>query len=100
MKSEKNMPRKISFAPAFDEDLSEIREYLRNNDFDVAITSHIIDEIIDRLTKFPKFGRVYERNPKYRSFIVKKRNVVFYRIVDDEEILVLRIRAGSQKKDV
>jgi len=87
----------IAFGETFDEDFSYVKQYIIDNGFDENIPQKIIDEITDRLERFPNIGEVYSSD--IRKITIMRKNVVYYR-VQSNQIQVLHIKSGLQSKKI
>ena len=81
----------IQYKPTFFDDLDEIKEYIEGN-FDIALAIAVVQRIHAdclSLATHPYLGREYPRNPYYRYLIVQKKNLVFYHIDEQGQVVTL-----------
>jgi addiction module RelE/StbE family toxin len=82
---------KIEYKPTYFDDLEDIKNYIADN-FNERLAMNIIERInedCDRLAEQPHLGRVYSRNPFFHTLIIKRKNILFYHIDNNEEIVTL-----------
>jgi plasmid stabilization system protein ParE len=91
---------KIKYKPTYFDDLEDIKNYVAVN-FNERLAMNIIEGInedCDRLAGQPHLGRVYSRNPYFRTLIVKRKNILFYHIDNENEIVTLH-RIFDSRRD-
>jgi plasmid stabilization system protein ParE len=82
---------KVEYKPTYFDDLEDIKNYITDN-FNERLAMSIvagIKEDCDILAEQPNLGRVYSRNPFFRTLIVKRKNILFYHIDSDKKIVTL-----------
>lgn len=88
---------KVVYSPRALADLVVIETYLADrNPHAIPRVLGVIKKAIDDLADFPRLGLSIDEENRYRLPIGNSRYVVFYRLSDDE-VLILHIRHGSRR---
>jgi plasmid stabilization system protein ParE len=81
---------RIEYKPTYFDDLEDIKNYIADN-FNERLAVDIVQGIkedCDRLAELPNLGHVYSRNPFFHTLIVKRKNILFYHIDNDKQIIM------------
>lgn len=96
------MPHRL--APEAEADLDEIWFYIAQESGDLEIADRLIDSIAARLVLLATHPYVGRRRDEdlhrcgLRSFPIG-RYIIFYRVADEKDVLVLRVLAGDRDID-
>jgi len=91
---------KIEYKETYFDDLDDIEQYITTC-FSAGLARKIVGEIFagcQILADQPLIGKPYPRNKYYNYFIVKRKNLVFYHI-DDEQGTVTLHRIFDSRRD-
>jgi len=87
-------------SPAAEAELDDIWYYVVKESGSMEIADRLVDSIAERfylLSRYPHLGRQrdHDLRPGLRSFAVGQY-VIIYRLVQDEDVLILHVLRGSR----
>ena len=91
---------KIEYKATYFDDLDDIADYITTY-FSADLARKIVSEIHSKcqiLADQPRLGRIYPRNKYFNYYTVKRKNLVFYHIDEQRQIVTLH-RIFDSRRD-